>query len=98
MPPQPFTLLAHRGPPEYLAPDPTGQLDDGLRSGLQIQPPGRLGRPPAIHGHRDQVGPVLVVADDHAPRLAAAPAPGGEPQGAILPRARRPQPPAPPAD
>jgi hypothetical protein len=29
--PQPFTLLARRGPPEHLAPDPAGQLDDRLR-------------------------------------------------------------------
>ena len=97
-PPQPLTLLAHRSPPEHLAPDPTGQLDHRLRMGLQVQPPRWLSRTPAVHGHRDQVGPVLVVADDHAPRLAAAPAPSGEPQGAVLPRARRPQPPAPPAD
>src|SRR5919106_484499 len=59
--------------------------------GLQVQPPRWLSRTPAVHGHRDQVGPVLVVADDHAPRVAAAPAGGGEPQRAPLSRARRPQ-------
>jgi PhoU domain len=96
-PPQPLTLLAHRSSPEHLAPDPTGQLDHRLWMGLQVEPPGWLGWTPAVHGHRDQVGPVLVVADDHAPRLAAAPAHSGEPQGAPLPRARRPQPLARPA-
>ena len=30
VPPQPLMLLAHRGPPQDLAPDPTGQLDDRL--------------------------------------------------------------------
>ena len=95
--PQPFALPADRGPPEHLALDPTGELDDRLRMGLQVQPPGWLGRTPAVHGHRDQVRPVLVVADDHAPRLATAPALRGEPQCAPLARAGWPQPPAPPA-
>jgi hypothetical protein len=55
--PQPFTILAYRSPPEHLTPDPTGQLDYRLGVGLQIQPPGWLSRTPAVHGHRDQVGP-----------------------------------------
>jgi hypothetical protein len=48
-----LTLLTDCGPGEYLAPDPARQLDDRLRIGLQVAPPGRLGRTPAIHGHRD---------------------------------------------
>src|SRR3972149_910555 len=54
--PQPFTLVAHRGLAEHLAPDPTCQLDDRLRIGLQVQPPGWLGRTPAAPGPRDQGG------------------------------------------
>ena len=73
--------------------EPIGHLDDGLRVGLQVQPPGGLGRTPAAHRHRDQVGTVLVVADDDAPGLSAASTHGGESQGAPLPRTRGPQPP-----
>src|SRR6266540_6776386 len=61
--PKPFTLAAHGGPAEHVAPNHTSHLDDRLRAGLQVQPPGWLGRTPAVHGHRDQVVPVLVVAD-----------------------------------
>jgi hypothetical protein len=39
-----------------------------LRIGLQVQPPGWFCRTPTVHRHRDEVGPVLVVAEDHAPR------------------------------
>ena len=71
------------------------RLHDGIWVCLEVQPPGRLGRTPAIHGHRDHVGPILAVADDHTPRLAAAPAHGGDPQGAPFAWARTPQPLAP---
>ena len=45
--PQPFTLAAHRSPAEHVAPDPVSQLDDRVRAGLQVQPPGCLGRAPS---------------------------------------------------
>src|SRR5919106_3623566 len=90
--PKPFTLRANCVSAEHLAPDSACQLDDRLRIGLQVQPPGWLGRAPAVHGHRDEVGAVLVVAEDHAPRLAAASTCRGDPQGPPLTRARSPQP------
>ena len=73
-------------PVEHLAPESTGQLDDRFRASLQVQPPGWLGLTPSVHGHRDQVGSVFVVADGDAPRLAAAPAGRRESQGAPFPR------------
>jgi hypothetical protein len=94
--PQLLTFRFPGGPADHFSPDPAGQIDHRLRVSLQVQPPGRLGPAPAVHGHRDQVGLVFEIADDHAPRLAAAPARRGEPQCAPLPRARAPQAHAPP--
>lgn len=71
--PQSLALRGHRGSPADFVPDSAGQLDDRPRVGLEVQPPGWFGGTPPVHGHRDQVGPVFVVTDNHAPRLDGRP-------------------------
>jgi hypothetical protein len=47
---------------------------------LQVEPPCGFGRTPPVHCHRDQVAPVLDVADDDLSRQPGASARSGEPQ------------------
>ena len=89
--PQSLALPGHRRSPADFVPDSAGQLDDRPRVGLEVQPPGWFGGTPPVHGHRDQVGPVFVVTDNHAPRLAAAPTSSGQAQGTPLTRSGWPQ-------
>ena len=56
-----------------------------VRMRLQVQPPGRLGRTPTVHGHRDEPVAVLDVAQDDPSRPSAASPGGGEPECAPLP-------------
>src|SRR4051794_19151745 len=56
--PQAFPLLPDRssrmhGPPAAL------EFDLGVRLSLEVEPPGRLRRTPAVHRHRDEVRTVL---------------------------------------
>ena len=57
-----------------------GGLGDGVGMSLQVQPPCGFGRTPPVHCHRDQVAPVLDVADDDLSRQPGASARRGEPQ------------------
>ncbi len=90
--PQPLALRAGCRPGNDVASGATGEVDYGLRVRLQVQPPCRLGRGPAVHRHRNEVRSVFVVADDHAPRLTAAPAGRCHAHGSPLARSRPPEP------
>jgi hypothetical protein len=58
---------------------------------LEVQPPRRLGPTPPVHRHRDQVGPVLDVADDDPTRTAATSTRRGQMRRPPPPRLRPPQ-------
>ena len=47
-----------------------GQTDEGVRVSLQVQPPGGMALVPAVHGQRDEVGPVFDVTDDDVALLS----------------------------
>ena len=55
--PQAFTFLAHRSPPDHLAPNSTRQLDGRLRVGLEVQPPGWLWRTQPFMAIEIRLGP-----------------------------------------
>jgi hypothetical protein len=73
---------------------PVAGLDDGVRVGLQVQPPRGLGRAPPVHRHGHEVGAVLEVAEHDLAGLPTAPSGRGEPQRppAARPWAPQPQP------
>ena len=60
--------------------------------GLQVQPPCRLALAPAVHGHGDEIRPILEVADHDAAFEAGPPADSVEAHGAPAVRLRPPQP------
>src|SRR5579872_1105533 len=71
--------------------------DVGMR--LEVEPPGRFGVAPPVHGHGDEVWTVFEVAHDHRVESTGSPADGSQAYGAPLAGLRPPQsqPPAGPA-
>src|SRR5712691_11724435 len=65
--------------------------------GLEIQPPGRFGIGPAVHGQGHEVRSILVVAEDGGALLTRAAPDGLQAQVAKLAAGRRRREPAPPA-
>lgn len=68
------------------------QLDACLGASLEIEPPGRLGRAPAVHRQGHQVWAVLVVAEDHRALLAGAASDRRQAQHAEAAQCQPPQP------
>ena len=71
--PEPSALLPFRGagPHTPLAVD---QVDPRIRVRREVQPPRGRRVAPAVHRQGDEIGPVLVVAEDDDPLLAGSPA------------------------
>ena len=88
--PEALALLADRGPRTDLARAGL-EFDLGVRLSLQVQPPRRLRRAPAVHRHRDEVRTILVVAEDRAARLPGLAPDGREPHRAPLPGPGQPE-------
>src|SRR6266550_6106921 len=92
--PETLALLAH-GRPRTDCARAALELDLGVRLGLQVEPPRRLRLPPAVHRHRDQVRPILVVAEDRAALLPGPAADGRDPHRSPAPGPHEPQPASP---
>ena len=79
-----LALVVFRRPGGDLA----GSVDEagrGIGVCLEVEPPGRLGLAPAVHGQGDQVLAVFEVADDHGAGAARPPAGCREDHGAQPP-------------
>src|SRR5262245_60038794 len=73
----------------------TRQSNDGVWVRLEVEPPRRIALVPAVHRQRDEVRPILEVADDDAAGPPGPAADGGEAERTPAPLVRRgPQEPA----
>ena len=90
--PQPVTL-GTRGSTRTHPSQTVLRLGSRVRIGLQIEPPRRVSRTPAVHRHRDEVLTVLEIADQDLARLPRPPTGRGELKHPPAVRLGSPQPP-----